>query len=107
MMSKFTSYGTCALCGKRTTKGAMTRHLQKCLAEHEPENEGGKTGRLFQLRIEGAGSPVYWMDAEVKASSTLDALDDFLRRQWLECCGHLSSFRICLLYTSDAADDLL
>src|SRR5215207_3559132 len=26
-MSRFTSYGICALCGKRTTKAAMTRHL--------------------------------------------------------------------------------
>jgi hypothetical protein len=56
-MSRFTSYGTCALCGKRTTKAAMTRHLGQCLAEHETSQ--GKTARLFRLRIEDAYSPIY------------------------------------------------
>ena len=92
-MSRFTSYGICALCGKRTTKAAMTRHLGSCLAEHEPSR--GKTARLFRLRIEDAFSPIFWMDVEIKANATtLEELDDFLRQRWLECCGHLSAFYI-------------
>jgi hypothetical protein len=38
--------------------------------------------------------PAYWLDVEAKADAKLEALDAFLRRVWLECCGHLSVFRI-------------
>ncbi len=31
---------------------------------------------------------------QVDADSTLKMLDDFLRETWLECCGHLSAFKI-------------
>ena len=91
-MSRFTSYGTCALCGKRTNKAAMTRHLGSCLAEHESSR--GKAARLFRLRVEDVFSPIFWMDVEIKANATLEELDDFLRHRWLECCGHLSAFYI-------------
>ncbi|CAN5795195.1 hypothetical protein BH18ACT11_BH18ACT11_23970 [soil metagenome] len=91
-MSGYTSYGICELCGKRTTKAGMSRHLKSCLAEHDPSR--GEAARIFRLRIEDAYSPVYWMDVEMKARSTLEELDDFLRGMWLECCGHLSAFDI-------------
>jgi hypothetical protein len=91
-VSRFVSYGICDLCGKRTTKAAMTRHLGSCLAEHEPSR--GKPTRLFRLRIEDAYSPVYWMDVEMESGAALEELDDFLRGSWLECCGHLSAFYI-------------
>ena len=51
-MRPYTSYGTCALCGKRTTKAGMSRHLKSSLVEHEPSH--GKAVRLFRLRIEDA-----------------------------------------------------
>lgn len=92
-MSRFTSYGICSLCGKRTTKAAMTRHLGQCVAEHEGASRG-KAARLLRLRIEDAYSPIFWMDVEMKANTTLEKLDEFLRRTWLECCGHLSAFEI-------------
>ena len=91
-MSRYTSYGVCAMCGKRTTKAAMTRHLGSCLAEHEPSR--GKAARLFRMRIEDSYSPIFWMDVEIRANSTLEELDDFLRGEWLECCGHLSAFYV-------------
>ena len=34
------------------------------------------------------------MHLELPASEELDTLDAFLRFIWLECCGHLSAFRI-------------
>lgn len=70
----------------------MTRHLKSCPAEHEPSR--GRATRLFRLRVEDAWSPIFWMDLEMKANATLDELDDFLRRTWLECCSHLSVFHI-------------
>jgi hypothetical protein len=37
---------------------------------------------------------MYWMHLEVPTNATLATLDQFLRDTWLECCGHLSVFRI-------------
>lgn len=34
------------------------------------------------------------MHIELPADATLTTLDNFLRDIWLECCGHLSAFRI-------------
>jgi hypothetical protein len=34
------------------------------------------------------------MHLGVPASATLEALDQFLRDTWLECCGHMSEFEI-------------
>ncbi|MBA2377335.1 MAG: hypothetical protein M3494_10270 [Actinomycetota bacterium] len=92
VMARFTSYGVCELCGKRTTKAAMTRHLKSCPEKHDSSR--GKPVRMLRLRIEDAYSPLFWMDVEMKANSKLEDLDDFLRGMWLECCGHLSAFYI-------------
>ena len=35
---------------------------------------------------------MFWLDIEAKPDAKLMALDDLLRRVWLECCGHLSEF---------------
>lgn len=91
-MSRPSSYGICAFCGKRAAKAAMTRHLATCPAAHDADR--GQPQRLFRLRIEDTASPLFWMDVEIKASATLDVLDGFLRQRWLECCGHLSEFSI-------------
>lgn len=87
-----TSYGTCALCGKRTSKAGLTRHLKTCPAEFDKTSE--KPTRLVHLRVQDAYSPLYWLDVEVKANTPLRTLDKFLREVWLECCGHLSMFRV-------------
>jgi hypothetical protein len=34
------------------------------------------------------------LDLEIKADAKLRRLDDFLRRTWVECCGHLSEFSV-------------
>lgn len=91
-MSRFTSYGVCALCGKHTTKSGMTRHLKTCPANHD--SPSGRTARLLRLRVEDTWTPLFWMDLEMKAGATLEDLDSFLRDTWLECCGHLSAFHI-------------
>src|SRR5215211_3839162 len=91
-MTQTTSYGICAICGKRTSKAAMTRHLKRCSADHEPSR--GRPAHLFHLRVEDAYSSIFWLDLEMKTSSTLADLDAFLREIWLECCGHLSAFDI-------------
>ena len=46
------------------------------------------------MRAEASGAPLYWLDLEIKTDSKLRQLDDLLRKVWLECCGHLSAFKI-------------
>jgi hypothetical protein len=76
--SRFTSYGICALCGKRTTKAEMTRHLGQFPAGHEASRR--KAPRLYRMRIEDAYSPIFWMDVEIKANATLEELDEIRSR---------------------------
>ena len=68
----------------------MTRHVTRCAPEHD---EAGAPQAIVQLRIDAEGDPRYWLHLEARASAPLRQLDDLLRRTWLECCGHMSSFR--------------
>jgi Plasmid pRiA4b ORF-3-like protein len=98
-MTRQTSKGTCAFCHRELSKSSMTRHLEACeqrvavQAEAESHQKAQKT-KAFHLVVEGYRLPMYWMHLEVAAATTLATLDRFLRETWLECCGHLSVFRI-------------
>ena len=93
-----TSKGICNFCKGEFEKSKMTQHLKYCKQriasmETTKSQESEKT-RLFHLVVEGRYLPMYWMHLEMPADATLADLDDFLRDTWLECCGHLSAFRI-------------
>jgi hypothetical protein len=91
------STGQCVFCQQRFGKASMTNHLKRCAArtEQRPSRRSGrgKSG-AFHVVVEGAYNPEYWLHLEVPCDLTLDHLDALLRRQWLECCGHLSQFTI-------------
>ncbi len=87
-----TQGGTCQLCGQSVTRGNAVAHLVECAPAHEASS--GVVHPLIQFRASAAGLPAYWLDLEARADAKLEALDAFLRRVWLECCGHLSLFRI-------------
>ena len=84
--------GVCALCGDAVSRTSLQVHLVRCAHAHEARS--GPDERIVHLRATTPGLPAYWLDVEVKESAKLDALDSFLRRTWLECCDHLSVFRI-------------
>jgi hypothetical protein len=86
------STGACALCKERLPKPAMGRHLAACAPRHD--RPGGAACDLWHVRAEGKGSRLYWIDVEVRGDAPLRRLDEFLRRTWLECCGHMSAFEI-------------
>lgn len=80
--------GHCYFCGKEISSGKMQNHLLK---EH--------------LNIEGGDEPCYvleivgldedkscWLLVDIPCKSILKTLDNFLRRIWMECCGHMSCF---------------
>ncbi|MBP1921713.1 hypothetical protein J2751_000706 [Halorubrum alkaliphilum] len=79
--------GDCFHCGEAYTKHGMSRHLRACL----PESPGEST---LHLRVAGARRTDYWLHLAVEADATLATLDSFLRRFWLECCGHMSAFTV-------------
>jgi pRiA4b ORF-3-like protein len=97
-MSKTSSKGICQFCRGEFSKAAMTRHLESCAQRTATAAPGSgkatKTTRLVHLLVEGRDQPLYWMHLELPAEATLQNLDDFLRRTWLECCGHLSKFDV-------------
>ncbi len=97
-MTSQPSIGTCNLCGKDFAKNVISRHLKKCLPkayrQEQAASAGEKTQKTFWINVWGKYLPEYWLHLEAPAASNLEDLDAFLRKIWLECCGHLSAFTI-------------
>jgi len=98
MQIKDMSSGKCGLCNTTFSKAAMTKHLKLCrqgkAVETPPDARRSQKTKILHLAVEGHHLPEYWMHLEALANATLQDLDAFLRRTWLECCGHLSAFTI-------------
>ena len=93
-----TSTGQCELCGSSTSKRGMTRHLQACLRKTSPKASSRRNKlnntKVFHLVVEGRYQPEYWMHLQVPITATIEDIDIFLRVTWLECCDHMSIFKI-------------
>jgi len=87
----------------------MTRHLVLCKQRSRfriLSDDHGSKKTVFHLLVEGRYLPEYWIHIEAPIDATLKDLDGFLRRTWLECCGHLSTFAIeGKTYLSEPAED--
>ncbi|MDR1132251.1 MAG: hypothetical protein LBL15_07525 [Oscillospiraceae bacterium] len=81
------STGNCYICGAELGKTAMKNHILKA---HSGES-GGQECSL--LKIEGAYDKDYWLFIDIPVEKSLSDVDRFLRKIWLECCGHMSAFR--------------
>jgi len=82
------SLGNCFVCGAELGKIKMKNHVIK--AHCAGDAEAGEPALL--LKVEGAYEPEYWLLLDVAAKASLKKLNEFLRRIWLECCGHMSLF---------------
>ncbi|MBN1362414.1 MAG: hypothetical protein JW993_17595 [Sedimentisphaerales bacterium] len=105
---KVASSGKCTLCGSVLDKAAMTKHLAACREKNDAMASGVRPGpaTAFHVLVEGRYQPEYWMHLEVPSRASLEVLDGFLRDVWLECCGHLSAFRIeGITYSAEPMDD--
>src|SRR5579884_2314081 len=97
--TKVTSKGLCAFCRSEIDKPRMTQHLKSC-KQRTAANAASLVGReekkqkLLNILVEGKYAPQYWMYIEIEASESLATLDSLLRYAWVECCDHLSAFRI-------------
>jgi hypothetical protein len=87
-MARTQSTGTCAECGQSMAKSAVTRHLRGCARSTQG------TEQVFEIEVShGRGSP-HWLHLDALGDASLRDLDALLRQTWLECCGHLSEFKI-------------
>ena len=98
-MTRQISKGRCTFCHRELSKASMTRHLASCEQRGALQAEAGSHQKVhktkaFHLVVEGYRLPMYWMHLQVAAGTTLATVDRCLRDTWLECCGHLSVFRI-------------
>ena len=67
----------------------MQRHVRACRGKL-----GGSGDRdALLVALQDRCLWAYWLVLEAAPSATWEDLDDFLRRVWVECCGHLSCFR--------------
>lgn len=64
----------------------MKNHLMKSHRASDGEQ------KCYLLKIEGAYDKNYWLYADAPVTASLSSVDTFLRKIWLECCGHLSGF---------------
>jgi hypothetical protein len=96
--TKIVSKGTCNFCHDEFDKSKMTQHLKYCkqrAAMIKQADVGSENKeRIFHIFVEGKYLPMYWMYLEMPAKATLQNLDNFLRAIWVECCDHLSEFKI-------------
>ena len=77
--------GNCYLCGVELGKVAMKNHILKQHGDPAGEQE------CCLIKVEGMDKR-YWLLLDAPTTASLKNLDDFLRRIWLECCGHMSAF---------------
>ncbi len=93
------SRGDCVYCGREMTRSGLARHLMTCPSRLEAQaaaaagvKRRGQT--LYHLQVQDAYSGYFWLQLEMRGDATLQDLDEYLRAIWLECCGHLSQFKI-------------
>lgn len=91
-MPELKSEGICLYCKEKFLKATINRHLQKHLAEKAKDNKPGKSFLLNVGSNPKWGSSPYFLSLWIDEEATFGDIDDFLRRIWLECCGHMSSF---------------
>ena len=94
--------GTCTKCNVVLSPRKMLDHFKKCTL---PDLAGEKH-KTFLVRISAMGTTDYWLYIRLNSATSLKRLDHFLRRTWVECCGHLSQFLIeDACYSDDVEDD--
>lgn len=91
--------GTCFLCKEKVSHRTITKHLAKCLKNNESHQPSEKEN-IFLIKIYCGKE--FWLFIEMNSSAKLEDLDSYLRQIWLECCGHMSQFKInSQRYSSD------
>ncbi|WP_160688622.1 SEC-C metal-binding domain-containing protein [Clostridium sp. C2-6-12] len=91
--------GKCYYCNKELTERTIKRHMKNCNAMktkiEELSNEDKKKRNQFMISIKSKyDKDEYNIYLSIDENLSLLHIDQFLRDVWLECCGHLSAFKI-------------
>jgi hypothetical protein len=89
MEEELKSEGQCLYCKAFFSQKEITKHLDIHLLSAQKQDAGNKTASYYHIVIE-AGK--MFLEILVEGKQKMKIIDDFLRRIWLECCGHLSDF---------------
>jgi hypothetical protein len=89
MEQELQSFGKCLFCEQKLKQAEIGKHLTTHLAEIEVKEKAKVKKNYHHIVIE-AGE--MFLHILVDGNAKMKALDNFLRKIWLECCGHLSNF---------------
>lgn len=84
----------CQLCGSAFSASGISRHLTSCLEKTLQNHPRDANASYLHLHIKGFHLPEYFLHLLVSEKIRLKELDRYLRDLWLECCGHMSAFRV-------------
>lgn len=88
MTEELTSEGKCVYCNEVFTQNAIVKHLATHFKKQEKENRA-EHENVYHLNVE---ADEMFLQVLVKGGASFKTLDTFLRKIWVECCGHLSDF---------------
>ena len=80
---------TCIFCNKKFGCRKIHAHYIDCIPNHNLT----KTGYLVKFTGQSIYDKHHFIYAFVGEKTRLSNIDKFLRKQWCECCNHLSEFR--------------
>jgi hypothetical protein len=90
--------GRCEICGSTIARSAAAPHVASCLGQGSPPDAEGRfagdMAPFLHLLLEGRHHRAYWMHVAARSDASLEDLDGFIREEWVECCGHLSVFKV-------------
>jgi CRISPR/Cas system-associated protein Cas10 (large subunit of type III CRISPR-Cas system) len=90
MEKELKSEGQCLYCNQFFSQKEITKHLDTHLLSANKQDVDKTTASYHHIIIE-AGE--MFLEILVEGEQKMKIIDDFLRRIWLECCGHLSGFQ--------------
>jgi hypothetical protein len=88
-LNDVTSHGICMFCQEKHEMKDMPKHLGLHLKTMEKQNVQNITTPFYHIRVE---SEVYFLDLLVRGTLPMKKIDHYLKRIWLDCCGHMSAF---------------
>ena len=94
------SHGWCNVCGDVIRADDAVDHTQTCIMykarrKYTVPKTDERYARSMPIMIWVRSEQLqHWMVLAVQPTTSLRQLDQFLRDEWLECCGHMSDFKI-------------
>ena len=89
--------GKCYICGGMYSDKGIARHIRTCIADKcgiNATNDNIPKQGTYLIKVQDRYQKEYYLYLLVDGCVLLSELDRYLRDIWLECCGHLSCFKI-------------